>query len=176
MVQSLYSGTNLGCRDVFKLKRSYENAVFSNQGASCKEKFTCDGVLSILFFRVGQVNRSQLKIHTIVAGANLIETYEFRSKDYFLIKEAGLGGAANNTYQFGQWYQSKASEVIIDFRWGVRTDYYWTQFECSNLHGSIRHLLYSAIDILSNYTLEVECRNIELLHNQDALVYFQRKS
>jgi len=35
---------------------------------------------------------------------------------------------------------------------------------------------YTAFDKSSNYTLQVECRNIELLHNQDALVYFQRKS
>ena len=93
-------------REVLKLKRSYENAIFSNQGESCKEKFTCEGVLAILYFRVRQVNRSQLKIHAIVAGSNLIETYEFSS--------------TNNTYQFGQWHQSKASEIIIDFRWSVR--------------------------------------------------------
>ena len=103
-------------REVFKLKRSYDNAIFSNQGESCKEKYTCEGILAILYFRVRQVNRSQLKIHAIVAGSNLMETYEFISKDYFLFKEASSGGATNNTYQFGQWYQSKASEIIIDFR------------------------------------------------------------
>ena len=80
------------------------------------------------------MNESLLQIHAIVAGANVIETYEFGSGTSFKSKE---------------WYQSRASEVIID---------------------------YTAFDQSSNYTLEVECRNIELLHNQDALVYFQRKS
>ena len=56
---------------------------------------------------------------------------------------------ANSTYQVETWYQSISSKIIID---------------------------YTAFDKLSNYTLQVECRNIELLHNQDALVYFQRKS
>ena len=55
----------------------------------------------------------------------------------------------NSTYQVETWYQSMTSKIIID---------------------------YTAFDELSNYSLEVECRNIELLHNQDALVYFQRES
>ena len=91
--------------------------------------------MGILFYQVDGVHRSVLKIHAIVAGANIKETYEF--------------GTSNNTYQFGKWYQSASSEIIID---------------------------YSAFGEFSNYTLNVECRNIELLHNQDALVYFQRKS
>ena len=57
--------------------------------------------------------------------------------------------SANSTYQVETWYQSISSKIIID---------------------------YTAFDKLSNYTLQVECRNIELLHNQDALVYFQRES
>ena len=91
--------------------------------------------MGILYYRVDELYRSLLKIHDIVAGTNIKETYEF--------------GTSNNTYQFGQWYQSTSSQIIVD---------------------------YSAVDELSNYTLNVECRNIELLHNQDALVYFQRKS
>ena len=81
------------------------------------------------------MNESLLQIHAIIAGANVIETYEF--------------GNGRTSYNSKEWYQSRASQVIID---------------------------YTAFDQLSNYTLEVECRNIELLHNQDALVYFQRKS
>ena len=65
------------------------------------------------------------------------------------LKETYDFGTINSTYQLGQWYQSTSSQVIID---------------------------YNAFDEFSNYTLNVECRNIELLHNQDALVYFQRKS
>ena len=117
------------------VKRSYQNAVFSNKGASCKETFSCNGVMGILYYRVDEVHRSLLNIHAIVGGSNLKETYDF--------------GTINSTYQLGQWYQSTSSQVIID---------------------------YNAFDEFSNYTLNVECRNIELLHNQDALVYFQRKS
>lgn len=91
--------------------------------------------MGILYYRVDEVHRSLLKIHAIVAGSNIKETYEF--------------GTPNNTYKFGQWYQSTSAQIIID---------------------------YSALDESSNYKLNVECRNIELLHNQDALVYFQRKS
>ena len=91
--------------------------------------------MGILYYRVDEVHRSLLRIHAIVGGTNLKETYEF--------------GTSNNKYQLGKWYQSASSQIIID---------------------------YSAIYEFSNYTLNVECRNIELLHNQDALVYFQRKS
>ena len=66
-----------------------------------------------------------------------------------LIKDTYEFGNTNSTYQVETWYQSMSSEIIID---------------------------YTAFDKLSNYTLQVECRNIELLHNQDALVFFQRKS
>ena len=91
--------------------------------------------MGYLFYRVDEVHRSLLKIHAIVAGSNIKETYEL--------------GTTNSTYQIGRWYQSMSSQIIID---------------------------YSAFDEFSNYTLNVECRNIELLHNQDALVYFQRES
>ena len=77
---------------------------------------------------------STLQIHAIVAGANLIETYDFVDN--------------KSTYLMRKWFKSSSSEIIID---------------------------YTAFNQSSNYTLEVECRNIELLHNQDALVYFQRK-
>ena len=115
-------------------KRSFDNAIFSNEGSSCKETFSCNGVLGYLYFRVNELTESLLQIHAIVAGANLIETYDF--------------GDTNSTYLTKKWYQSTASEIIID---------------------------YSASNKSSKYSLEVECRNIELLHNQDALVYFQRK-
>ena len=115
-------------------KRSFDNAIFSNEGSSCKETFSCNGVLGYLYFRVNELNESVLQIHAIVAGSNLIETYDFGDK--------------NSTYLTKKWYHSTASEIIID---------------------------YSAFNKSSKYTLEVECRNIELLHNQDALVYFQRK-
>ena len=117
------------------LKRSYDNAIFSNEKESCKEKFTCDGVLGFLFFQVQEVENSLLQIHSVVNGAKIFNTYDF--------------GDENRLYQTKQWYQSMASEIIIDF---------------------------IAEDKSSNFTLDVECRNIELLHNQDALVYFQRKS
>ena len=116
-------------------KRSYDNAIFSSKKESCKEKFTCDGVLGFLFFQVQEVENSLLQIHSVVNGAKIFNTYNFGDK--------------NRLYQTKQWYQSMASEIIIDFR---------------------------AEDESSNFTLNVECRNIELLHNQDALVYFQRKS
>ena len=115
-------------------KRSFDNAMFSNEGSSCKETFSCNGVLGYLYFRVDDLSESLLQIHAIVAGSNLIETYDF--------------GDTNSTYLTKKWYQSTASEIIID---------------------------YSAFNKSSKYILEVECRNIELLHNQDALVYFQRK-
>ena len=115
-------------------KRSFENAVFSNQGSSCKETFSCDGVLGFLYFRVNELTDSLLQIHAIVAGSNLIETYVI--------------GDNNSTFVTKKWYKSTSSEIIIDF---------------------------TAFNRSSNYSLEVECRNIELLHNQDALVYFQRK-
>ena len=92
-------------------------------------------MLGYLFYRVDEIYRSLLKIHAIVAGSNIKETYKL--------------GTTNSTYQIGRWYQSMSSQIIID---------------------------YSAFDEFSNYTLNVECRNIELLHNQDALVYFQRES
>ena len=96
--------------------------------------------MGILFYRVDELHRSLLKIHAIVGGTNLRETYEF-----------GTSRSSNNTVstnQLGHWYQSSSSQIIID---------------------------YTAFSEFSNYTLNVECRNIELLHNQDALVYFQRK-
>lgn len=116
------------------LKRFFDNAIFSNRGSSCKETFSCNGVLGFLYFRVNELTDSLLQIHAIVAGSNLIETYEF--------------GDNNSTLVTKKWYKSTSSEIIID---------------------------YTAFNRSSNYSLEVECRNIELLHNQDALVYFQRK-
>ena len=115
-------------------KRFFDNAIFSNQGSSCKETFSCNGVLGFLYFRVNELTKSTLQIHAIVAGANLIETYDFEDN--------------KSTYLMRKWFKSSSSEIIID---------------------------YTAFNQSSNYTLEVECRNIELLHNQDALVYFQRK-
>ena len=109
--------------------------MFSNHGASCKEIFSCVGVFGYLHFRVNELTESVLQIHSIVAGMSLKDTYTF--------------GEQNSTYHTGKWYQSTASEIIIN---------------------------YSALNELSNYTLEIECRNVELLHNQDALVYFQRNS
>ena len=115
-------------------KRSFDNAILSNHGSSCKETFSCNGVFGYLYFRVNELTESLLQIHAIVAGSNLKETYDF--------------GDQNSIYLTKKWYQSTASEIIID---------------------------YSAFNKSSKYTLEVECRNIELLHNQDALIYFQRK-
>ena len=81
------------------------------------------------------MKNSLLQIHSIVNGVNIAKTYEFGDK--------------NRLHETQQWYQSMASEIIIDFKGENKA---------------------------SIFTLNVECRNIELLHNQDALVYFQRKS
>ena len=91
--------------------------------------------MGFLFFQVQEVKYSLLQIHSIVNGANIANTYDF--------------GDENRLHETKQWYQSMASEIIIDFK---------------------------AENQSSTFILNVECRNIELLHNQDALVYFQRKS
>ena len=83
------------------LERSFDNAIFSNGGSSCKETFSCNGVLGYLYFRMKELTDSKLQIHAIVAGANLKETYDFGDK--------------NSIYLTKKWYQSTASEIIIDY-------------------------------------------------------------
>ena len=169
----------------FNFKSFYDNSIYSNEGNSCRESFSCDGHFGILYFRVGKLTKSLLQIHPIVADANvigrdahfytcsIIRTSWWRSHFYgprlfqryvdtcpsisgrnVLVLPSSIQDTyefsnVDSTYQVERWYQSVSSKIIIDF---------------------------TAFDKSSNYTLQVECRNIELLHNQDALVYFQRKS
>ena len=82
-----------------KIKRSFDNAIFSNEGSPCKETFSCNDVLGYLYFRLKELTDSKLRIHAIVAGTNLKETYDF----------------GDSTYLTKKWYQSTASEIIIDY-------------------------------------------------------------
>ena len=58
---------------MFSLKRLYDNSIYSNEGSSCKESFSCDDHFGILYFRVGQLTKSLLQINAIVADANVID-------------------------------------------------------------------------------------------------------
>ena len=154
-------------RNLLSIESFYDNSIYSNEGNSCRESFSCDGHFGILYFRVDQLTKSLLQIHSIVADANVMgkdfqtflpvsSSIEVHDGVYLrclvwasLIKDTYEFGITNSTYQVETWYQSMSSKIIID---------------------------YTAFDKLSNYTLQVECRNIELLHNQDAIVYFQRES
>ena len=68
---------------MFSLKRLYDNSIYSNEGSSCKESFSCDDRFGILYFRVGQLTKSLLQIHAIVADANVID----RDSQLFVITE-----------------------------------------------------------------------------------------
>ena len=60
-------------RNLLSLKSFYDNSIYSNEGNSCRESFSCDGHFGILYFRVGQLTKSLLQIHSIVADANVID-------------------------------------------------------------------------------------------------------